>query len=326
MVAFSPISGDNNGDANEKTVLTVICPAQAPELKPQLLTTTPTTAVSSSSVPSILALLAQPVGGNPTQYIIEKAFAHHDLDWRYLTFEVGADALGDAVRGLKALAFYGGHFGDPHKHSAIGLLDRTTETAAAVGAVNLFFREGDLLVGDNVEGKGVLRAIGRLIDPVGKRFVLLGAGGLARATALELAATGAGEIAIVNRSESRASELAGILAAKHQVPVSTASWQGEYAVPIEADVLIHATSIAQRNANEPIPLVFDSLRPELLVVDVSTDPPHTRLLHEAASHGCKTVDGLSIFIEQISLALKLWTGIDPNRDVLRDAAEEYLEV
>jgi len=282
--------------------------------------------VSSSSVPSILALLAQPVSGNPTQYMIEKAFAHHDLDWRYLTFEVGPDDLGDAMRGLKALAFYGGHFGDPHKQAVIPFLDRTTETAAAVGAVNLFFRDGDVLVGDNVEGNGVLQAIGWLLDPLGKRFVLLGAGRLARAPALALAAAGAGEITIVNRSESRASELVGILAAKFQDPVSAVPWQGEYAVPIEADVLIHATSIGRQNACESIPLVFDSLRPELLVVDVSTDPPQTRLLHEATVRGCKTVDGLSIFIEQISLALKLWTGIDPSRDVLRDAAEEYLEV
>ena len=68
--------------------------------------------MTSSSVPSILAMLAQPVGGNPTQYMIEKVFAHHDLDWRYLTFEVGPDSLGDAVRGLKVLGFCGGHCDD----------------------------------------------------------------------------------------------------------------------------------------------------------------------------------------------------------------------
>lgn len=282
--------------------------------------------MTSSSVPSILALLAQRVGGNPTQYMIEKAFAHHDLDWRYLSFEVDLEDLGNAVRGLKALGFYGGHCGDPHKQAILPFLDRTTETAAAVGAVNLFFRDGDDLVGENVEGKAVLLAIKRLLDPVGKRFVLLGAGKLARATALELAATGAGEIIIVNRTESHASELAGLLAAKRQIPVSAVPWQGEYAVPPEADVLIHATSIVRQNSAEPVPLVFDSLRPELLVVDVSADPPQTRLLHEAAIRKCKTVDGLSIFIEQVSLALKLWTGIEPSRDVLRDAVEEYLEV
>jgi shikimate dehydrogenase len=182
--------------------------------------------VTSSLVPSILALLAQPVSGNPTQYMIEKAFAHHDLDWRYLTFEVGGEDLGEAIRGLKALGFYGGHFGDPHKQTVIPLLDRTTETAAAVGAVNIFTLDGGVLVGDNLEGKAVLQAIGRIVAPAGNRFVLLGAGRLARATAFELAAAGAGEITIVNRTESRASELVSLLAAKCQVPISAVPWQG----------------------------------------------------------------------------------------------------
>ena len=116
-----------------------------------------------------------------------------------------------------------------------------------MGAVNIFSRQGDALVGDNIEGKAVLQAIGRIVDPAGKRFVLLGAGRLARATALELAASGGPGITIVNRSESRANELLGLLAAKCQVPVSAVPWQGEYAVPAEADVLIHATSIGRQD-------------------------------------------------------------------------------
>ena len=228
--------------------------------------------------------------------------------------------------GLRALGFYGGHVGDPHKQAVIPLLDRTTETAAAAGTVNIFTRQDGALVGDNLEGKAVLQAIGSILAPAGKRFVLLGAGRLARATALELAAAGAGEITIVNRSESRANELASLLAAKCQVPVSVLPWPGEFSIPAEADALVHATSIGPQNENAELPLIYDSLRPEMLVADVSADPPQTRLLHEAAARGCKTVDGLSIFIEQIALAVKLWTGVDPDRDVLRDAVEEYLEV
>jgi shikimate dehydrogenase len=282
--------------------------------------------VTSSSVPSILALLAQPVSGNPTQYMIEKVFAHHDLDWRYLSFEVGPENLGDAIRGLKVLGFYGGHFGDPHKHSVIPLLDRITETAAAINAVNLFYSDGDALVGDNIEGKGMLSAISRQLDPLGKRIIILGAGKLARATALELTTIGAAEITIVNRTEVRLNELIAMLGEQHQTTISAVHWEGDYAVPAEADVLINATSIWQQNPPEHFPLVFDTLRPELLVADVSSYPPHTPLLHEATTHKCKTVDGLSIFIEQVALALKLWTNIDPDSNILRDAVEEYLEV
>jgi shikimate dehydrogenase len=270
-------------------------------------------------------MLAEPVSGNPTQYMIEKAFAFHDLDWRYVTFEVGGDGLADAIRGLKALGFCGGHVGDPHKQAVIPLLDRSTETAADIGTVNIFTRQDGNLVGDNLEGKAVLQAIGLTISLAGKRFVVLGAGRLARATAIELAAAGAGEITIVNRTESRAQELVTILAAKHHMPISAVPWQDEYSLPLEADVLINATSIGGQDEDAP-PLDYESLKPQLLVADVCTDPPQTPLLHQAAERGCKTVDGLSIFIEQVALAVKLWTGVDPDRGVLREAVEEYLEV
>jgi shikimate dehydrogenase len=281
--------------------------------------------VTSSSVPSLLALLAQPVSGNPMQYMIEKALAHHDLDWRYLTFEVAADNLGDAVRGLKVLGFHGGHCGNPHKEAVIPLLDRVTDAAAAIGAVNLFFREDDDLVGENVEGKGVLLALERMIDVAAKKIVILGAGRLARAAALELAAARAGEIIIVNRTEARANELAERLAAKFQVPVSAAPWQGDYLLPAGTDVLVHATSIDQDN-NPALPIVLETLGPELIVADVSTHPPQTTLLHEAANRGCRTVDGLSMLIEQVATAIRLWIGVDPSREILRDAVEEYWEV
>jgi shikimate dehydrogenase len=271
-------------------------------------------------------MLAQPVSGNPTQYMIEKAFAFHDLDWRYITFEVNGDDLADAIRGLKALGFCGGHVGDPHKQAVIPLLDRTTETATDIGTVNIFTRQDGSLVGDNLEGKAVLQAIGNTISLAGKRFVLLGAGRLARATAVELAAAGAGEITIVDRTESRAHELVALLAARRQTPISAVPWQGEYSVPAEADVLINATSIGGQDENASPPLNYESLRPQLLVADVCTDPPQTPLLHQAAERACKTVDGLSIFIEQVALAVKLWTGVDPDRGVLREAVEEYLEV
>ena len=192
--------------------------------------------------------------------------------------------------------------------------------------MNIFTRQDGSLVGDNLEGKAVLQAVGRTISLSGKRFVLLGAGKLARATAVELAAAGAGEITIVNRTESRAQEIVALLAAKRQTPISAVPWQGEYSLPAEADVLINATSIGGQNQIAAPLLNYETLKPQLLVADVCTDPPQTPLLHQAAERGCKTVDGLSIFIEQVALAVTLWTGVDPDRNVLRDAVEEYLEV
>lgn len=271
-------------------------------------------------------MLASHVGGNPTQYMFEQAFARHDLDWRYLTFEIAPDDLGDAVRGLRTLGFRGGHCADPHKQAVLPWLDRLTDVAATVGTVNLIFREENALVGENTEGKSVVQAIRGVLDPSGKRVVLLGAGRVARAVAVELAAAGAADIMVVNRTESRAGELVALLSGKFEVPISTMPWHEEFEVPPEAEILIQATSLGHGASEEPLPLVLESLRPELLVADVAADTPHTWLLSGAAQQGCRTVDGLSIFIEQVAIGFQLWTGVDPDRQILREAVEEFLEL
>jgi shikimate dehydrogenase len=280
--------------------------------------------MSSPAVQPLLALLAWPVGGNPTQYVIEQTFAHHELDWRYLTFEVGPESLADAVRGLRALGFRGAHCAPPHKQAVVPLLDRATESAAATGAVNFIFREEDALVGENTDGKGVMQAVGAVRDLAGKQVVLLGAGQLARSVAVELAAAGLAGLQIVNRTEARATELAAMLSAKFGLAASAAAWQGDYAVPPEADVLIHATSLGHGGHEARLPLVVDSLRPELLVADAAAIAPETWLLAEARARGCQTIDGLSAFIEQVAIGLQLWTGVDPDRQIMREAAEEFL--
>jgi shikimate dehydrogenase len=256
--------------------------------------------------------------------MIEKAIAHHDLDWRYLTFEVAPDNLGDAVRGLRALGFCGAHCAAPHKQAVLPLLDRATDTAATIGAVNLIFREENALVGENTEGKGVVETIRGTLDPAGKTVVLLGAGQIARAVAVELAAAGVAGLTIVNRTDSRAADLIAALSGKFAATVSSVSWLDEYCVPPETELLVNATSIEQAANDAPLRLIADTLRPELCVADVTANSAETWLLGEARQRGCKTVDGLTMFIEQVAIGLQLWTGVAPNRQVLRDAAEEFL--
>ena len=108
------------------------------------------------------------------------------------------------------------------------------------------------------------------------------------------------------------------------MPASSAPWQGEYAVPPDAALLINATSIEQGAGDAPLPLAADTLRPELFVADATANSPRTWLLGEARRRGCKTLDGLTVFVEQVAIGLQLWTGVDPNHQVLRDAAEEFL--
>jgi shikimate dehydrogenase len=283
-------------------------------------------AVSNPPVQPILVLLSHPVSGNPTQYMMEKALAHHQLDWRYLSLDVSPENIENAVRGIRAMGFSGGHCADPHKQTVIPLLDRLTEKAEMIGAVNLIFREENELVGENTEGRGFIESLGRMTDPAGKNVVLLGAGRMARAVGVELSAAGAAEITIVSRNPSPARELAKLLAEKFQVGTSAVQWEEDFELPAEIDLLINATSIGHEDPDARVPLNFDGLAAETIVADVTTDPPQTPLLGEAGERGCRTLDGLSMYIDQIAAGFGLWTGVEPDSMVMREAIEEFLEV
>jgi shikimate dehydrogenase len=278
--------------------------------------------VYQSSVQPVLALLGFPIGGNPTQFMLERAFAQRQLDWRYLSLDVRPEDLAAAVQGMRAMGFRGGNCTSPHKQAITGHLDRLTQHAAMVGAVNCFFREESGLVGENTEGRALLESLRRKTDPAGKRVVLLGAGAMARAIAVELALAKVAEIVVVNRSEQAGRGLMDLVGSL-QTSASLVVWQGAFVVPAETHVLVHATSIP---GDDPLPLGLDALTPEAVVADVALEPPQTWLLGQAAQRGASTIDGLEIFIEQAAINFRLWTGAEPERTVLREAAEEFLEV
>ena len=156
--------------------------------------------MSHESLQEIVCCMGQPVAGNPSQYVMEKAFAAAGLDWRYLTIEVGSEQLGDAIRGMRAMGFRGGNFAAPHQAAVIPYLDGVSEAAELTGAVNCASREGDQLLGENTVGKGFLRAVQAVLDPQDKKAVVLGTGFAARAIAVELGLAGAAEVAIVSPS------------------------------------------------------------------------------------------------------------------------------
>ncbi len=212
---------------------------------------------------------------------MEKAFWRAGIDWRYLTLEVAPDNLPDAVCGMRAMGFRGGNLTMPHKVAVIPALDDLTEAARLMGAVNCWKRQDERLLGDNTDGKGFLQSLRTLVDPAGKRFVLLGAGGAARAIAVELGLAAAAEIVVVNRGVERGRELAELLNDKMHVPARFVAWEGDYALPEGTDVLVQATSIGFGDPQAQVPVALDSLRAGLIVADVIINPPETRLLREA---------------------------------------------
>src|SRR5438874_2790548 len=218
-----------------------ICPAYSLGMSPAAATT-------------LFAVLGKPVAGNPTQEMVEAAFAAAGLDARYVSLEVEPDDLADAVRGVRALGFAGFNLTVPHKVAVIPLLDRLSPGAQASGAVNCVKREGDRLVGDNTDGKGFLDSLRTLVDPRGTSAVVVGAGGAARAIATELALAGTARIAVVNRSPDRGAEVAEAVGAATGVPSTHAQLTEEWPVPADADVIVQATTVGMGDREARLPL------------------------------------------------------------------------
>lgn len=273
--------------------------------------------------PELCSLFGKPVAENPTQAMIEAAFKHHGLDWRYVQFEIEPENLADAVRGFRAMGFRGGNVTTPHKVAIVKLLDRVAESASLMGAVNCIVRRGDELVGENTDGKGFVQSLREVTDPRGKKVVLLGAGGAARAIGVELALAGAESITVVNRSLDTGRELAELLKSKAGAAAEAIAWQGDYKVAGDVDVVVNATSIGlYPDIQARVPLEIETLSPRMVVADVIPNPPETRLVRAARERGCKVLDGLGMLVNQGVIGFKYWTGIDADPAVMRRALEE----
>ncbi len=280
--------------------------------------------MSHPAIQEIVAVFGQPVAGNPTQYMMEKAFAQVGLDWRYLTLEVAPADLADAIKGMRAMGFRGCNLTIPHKVEVIQYLDRTSEAAALMGAVNCVNRVGHELVGENTDGKGFVQSLREATNPAEKNVAILGAGGAARAIAVEVALAGAAQITVVNRGETRGQELVDLINNRVHVAARFVKWEGDYEVPPETDIVINATSIGLGDAEARVPLAVDTLESDMVVADVIFNPPETRLIRDAQQRGCATLDGLGMLVNQAVIAFRIWTGQDANAEVMRDALEEFL--
>jgi shikimate dehydrogenase len=274
-------------------------------------------------VSQLTGSFSQSAAGNPTVAMIEAAYRHHLLDWRYINCEVSPEKLGDAIRGARAMGWAGFNCSLPHKVAVIEHLDGLGESAAIMGAVNCAVRRGNKYIGENTDGKGFLLSLEGIVDPRGKRVVLFGAGGAARAIGVELALAGASSISVVNRTAERGIELVRVINVNTPAKAELINWQTEYKVKPDAGIVINATSIGlYPNLHDRLDLDIESLRPGMVVADVIPNPPRTQLIKDAEARGCTIVDGLGMLVNQGVIGIKYWTGVDADATVMRRKLEE----
>lgn len=284
-------------------------------------------ALNLDFLPSLTGSFSTPARQNPTVEMIEAAYRHHGIHARYVNCEVRPDDLKDAVLGAKAMQWIGFNCSIPHKVEVIQYLDGLGTSASVIGAVNcVVVREGRL-IGENTDGAGFLTSLRTLTPPEGQEILLFGAGGAARAIAVELALAGARLIRITNRHPGRGEELVRLIENKTEAKAEFLPWKGPFQVPESAEIVVNATSVGFYPQTEAmVDVAPDSLQKSMIVADVIPNPPHTAFLRCAERRGCHTLDGLGMLVYQAMAAIEHWTGKSVDPAVMRRKLEEIFRV
>ena len=274
-------------------------------------------------------ILGHPIAHTLSPAMHNAAFAALGLPYAYLPWAVPPARLAAAAAAFRAMEnFAGANVTVPHKEAIRVHLDALSPEAEGIGAVNTIIPRDGRLVGHNTDGAGFIASLreGGGMDPSGVKVLLFGAGGGAKGVAYALAAEGAAEITVANRSAGRAEALVGTLSVgfpRCQFLALPLQAPGVAEAVGSADVLINATAVGL-TPGEALPLDLRGLRPTTLVCDLIYRPPETPLLRAARGKGCRVLNGLGMLLHQGAAAFRLFTGVDPPLDAMRAALERGL--
>lgn len=277
----------------------------------------------------LVGVFGQPVAENPGVVIQDAAFQALGLErWHFLTLDVDKDKLEDAINGLKAFKMRGINCTIPHKIEVMKYLDEISESARLIGAVNMIVNDNGRLFGENTDGKGFMMSLQSSgVDVKGKKAVVFGAGGAARAICVEMGLAGVADITIVNRAQDRplGDALMAILRENTNAAVRYIDWDGPFSIPAGTDIVVNATSVGlYPNVSDMPNINLDSITPDMFVQDVIPNPTETALIKELRRRSIPCATGAGMLINQAALNIEMWTGLKPDKDVMYKALEEAL--
>ena len=258
----------------------------------------------------LYGIFGYPIGHSLSPLMHNTAFTHYGLDAVYLPFAVPPAHLEMALKSIVALHMGGVNVTIPHKQAVMAWIDELSPEAHLSGAINTIHLRDGRLHGYNTDGIGFLRALEEAgSDVAGCTVMLLGAGGAARAIAVQLCLSGIRRLYLANRTLARAEDLAAFL--QQNVPHADISvvTLGEASLAAylpDTDIVVNATSIGM-HPHDPMLLPPHELGPRHLVCDIVYRPLHTPLLRAAQRQGARTVDGLGMLLHQGAKAFEIWT-------------------
>lgn len=275
-----------------------------------------------SAATRVAGVVGDPVEHSLSPAIQNAAFHAAGLDWIYVAFPVRGFRGAEVVPAVRAMGIGGLSVTMPHKAVVAAGADRRTPVVERLGVANTLFWQGADLVADSTDGVGFLGALRTEEgwDPSGRRVVVLGTGGAARAVVVALADAGASSVTVVGR---RPDAVAGVVALAGRVaragPVETVT---------DAELVVHATPVGMKGVGSPggCPLGLDPgrLSPGQLVVDLIYAPAETELLAAARRRGAATMNGLGMLVHQAGAQFQAWTGIEPPLEAMSRAATTAL--
>jgi shikimate dehydrogenase len=280
-----------------------------------------------------LGVIGHPLKGSLSPVFQQAALDHLDLGIKYEAWPTTVEGLGARVTGLRAPDVLGANVTIPHKETIMGLLDEVDDLARTVGAVNTIINRGGRLWGGNTDVQGSVEALRREVgfDPAGKRVLLAGAGGAARAMVVGLLEAKVASIVVINRTFARATKLVEDLqplasgANLKALPDMFTSWT---AAAIGCDLVVNCTSVGSTGTGEEgeSPVPAEAIHAGALVYDMIYRPYETTLMRTAKEKGAKVLGGLPMLIYQGAASFKMWTGRDAPIDVMFEAARAALGV
>ena len=246
-----------------------------------------------------------------------------DREWSYEAIEISPADFEERVRALPDEGFVGANVTIPHKRAALAVADGASAAATEIGAANtLSFGAGEIHA-ENTDGPGLLAALGK--KPAGKRALVLGAGGSARAAVWALAREGA-TVEIWNRTPERADELtrdlSRALGNAGDLPLLSAVSAAQ-AGASAYELVLNCTAVGLEGGEDPfalLPIDRRRIGKGLTVVDFVYGDAETALARASRDGGARVVDGIELLVRQGAESLRIWTGKNPPLDVMRDAA------
>ena len=270
-----------------------------------------------------LAVLGHPVAHSRSPAMQNAALAALGLgdEWSYEAIEMPPADFAELTRALPAEGFVGANVTIPHKEAALALAGNASAAATEIGAANtLSFEDGEIRA-ENTDAPGVLAALHE--PPSGKRALVLGAGGSARAVAWALAGQGA-TTEVWNRTTERAVELVEALSATAAGAAGAlGAVSDDQARNGGYDVIVNCTAVGMEGAGDPfaeLPLLPKALGEGVVLVDLVYAGDDTALVAEGRRQGATVIEGLEVLVRQGAESLRIWTGLEPPLDVMREAA------